>query len=57
MGTGASDIMAVAQPQRSSVLEGLQLPERPFDPAEGLRLSSRAAAQASLVPAIRRPRA
>lgn len=54
-GDGAA-IMAAAQPQRTSVLEGLQIPEPQFDPAEGLRLSDRATAQATPIPGSpRRP--
>lgn len=48
-GDGAA-IMDSAQPQRSSVLEGMQMPERPFDPAEGARLSNRAVAEATPMP-------
>lgn len=43
MGGGGAEIMAVAEPRRSSVLEGRQIPELPFDPAEGERLSRRSA--------------
>ncbi len=48
-GDGAA-IVAAAQPQSSSVLEGMQMPERPFDPAEGARLSNRAVAEATPMP-------
>lgn len=41
MGTGAAEIMAAASPRRESVLEGVQLPEPKFDPAEAQRLSRR----------------
>lgn len=42
-GSAADQLNAVPAPRRSSVLEGMQIPEPQFDPAEGERLSRRAA--------------
>ena len=56
MGSGMSEIMAVAQPKRSSILEGVRLDEPKFDEAEAERLSNRAYAQSTPVPGSpRRP--
>jgi hypoxanthine-guanine phosphoribosyltransferase len=43
-------IMAVANPRRESVLEGVQMPEPKFDPAEAQRLSRRDYAESHPVP-------
>lgn len=49
MGSGGAEIMA--QPTRpASVLEGLDMPEPAFDPAEAQRLSNRANAEGSALP-------
>lgn len=50
MGSGAAEIMAAAQPARQSVLEGVNIPEQPFDAAEAGRLSNRAYAETTRQP-------
>lgn len=50
MGSGAAAIMAAANPRRESVLEGVQMPEPKFDPAEAQRLSRRDYAESHPVP-------
>lgn len=50
-GTGdAAAIMAAAAPKRTSVLEGVQMPEPKFDPAEAQRLSRRDYAESHPLP-------
>lgn len=44
-GSAADQLNAVPAPRRSSVLEGVTMPEQPFDPVEGERLSRRSAHQ------------
>ncbi|MCY1166226.1 Inorganic Pyrophosphatase [compost metagenome] len=51
----AAAIMAVAQPARTSVLEGRTMPEPAFDAGEAARLSNRAYAETTPQPGTARP--